>query len=127
MKYERQIASARRMIEKAGMICQWRGAAAPDPEAPPWRDGDGAEPDPVDVPVAFFAPSDVGKGGDIFRSFINATEVPESREVGLIPGDCGFDVNMSGTLYRDGEPLRIVRVDRLAPANVPIIYFAWIA
>ena len=126
MTYERQIASARRAIEKAGVECFWRKPAEADPDAKPWRDGDGEQPDDVPVPIAWFAPSDVGKGGDVFRAFMNGTEVPQGSEVGLMPGDCGFNPAGGDIVVRFQDELRVTKVDRLAPSGVPILYYVWV-
>lgn len=127
MSYADEIADAREMIEEAGMLCQWQLPAEDVDGEKPWRDGGAEPPAPIDVPIAWFAPSDVGKGGDVFAAFMAGTEIARGSEVGLMPGDCGFDPNVGDIVKRDGVELRVTRIDRLAPSNVPIIFYVWIA
>jgi hypothetical protein len=127
MNNERVINRALAIIAKYGVMCVWTKPAAADPDAPPWRDTREGMPTITNVPIAFFSPSDVGKGSELFRSVMAGAEVAGSTEVGIMAGGTPFEPELADTFVRNGERLNVVKFDRIAPAGVPLLYYVWIA
>lgn len=118
-RFDRQIATAIRLIHKNGEIVQWRtvvDGTPPDP-AKPWNP---AAPTPVDNNVAIcFLPVD-RLTMETF-SFKKGTEVPKGALMGLM-GQVNFEPNLKDVVLRGGETLRIANIDVLSPNGQKILY-----
>jgi len=119
--YDRQIASATRMIAAKGADCVWRrpqrakGGDAWNPQP--------AAPDDKRVKLVFFSPKDIGRGSGEFLAALRGTEVPTSSEIGLMAGGLDFEPSDADVIIRwDGEK-GIKSIDRLAPNGEAILYF----
>lgn len=127
IKWQRKIASATRMIEKNGLVCVWKRAAPIAVDAKPWRDEREGSSLSFRAPMVFFSPSDVGKGSELFAAKIGGTEVAGSTEVALMPSGLEFEPKIGDELYRNNVRLNVIKIDRLAPSGVPLLYYVWIA
>lgn len=105
--YDRAIATAKRLIAKYGEVDQWKTQG-------------GAQ---RDVNIAWFRPSDVGKGGlELFQAMAG-TEVPTGMQVGLLAGGLDFTPNTVDTVYRQGVAQAIDKLDPIAPGGVVVLWF----
>lgn len=127
--FDRQIATALRLITKNGAPVTWTKPAASDPGADPWRDERTGMAD-IHTPVMlFFSVIDAGRGGTrgFLKTFIGGTDVPDINEIGFLAGDCGFIPDQTDILeQQDGSVREIVAIDKIAPNGAPIIYFVMV-
>lgn len=119
--YDRQIASAKRMIAAKGADCTWRRPVRAE-------GGEAWNPQPsnsVDTPVkmVFFSPRDIGRGMGEFLAALRGTEVPTSSEVGLLAGDINFEPSDADIILRWDGQKGIKSIDRIAPNGEAILYF----
>lgn len=114
--YARQIASAKRLIEKKGAKVTWRKPADASQDADkPWN----AEPNPPQdfpVSIAFF-----DDGGRAFASLMKGTDLPTGYELGYMPA-VTFEPGVGDDVIRNGEALRVAYVKPLQPDGTPILY-----
>ena len=117
-QYDRQIATALRLIAKYGQIATWRQIVdgVPDPETP-WLPVGSA---PVDYsPHICFLPLD--RDGKEFLMSIGQTEAVSGSMYGLM-GNVAFVPNIRDTVIRDGVSLEIKSIDLLSPNGQKILY-----
>ncbi|WLJ71191.1 hypothetical protein [Sphingomonas phage Birtae] len=120
--YDRQVASAKRMIAAKGAKCVWVQPAAEE-------GGDAWNPQPAepirhpDISIAFFSPRDLGRGSAEFLSALRGTEVPTSSEIGLMAGGLDFEPSDADVIERWDGVKGIKSIDRLAPNGEAILYF----
>lgn len=124
--YDGAIATAKKLIDKFGMDCGWQRPAA-EVEAEPGYPTTGALPAVIPVRMAFFSPRDLGRGTDEFMAALAGTEVSGSNEIGLLAGGLSFEPDDQDSIIRNGVGLSIKKIDRLAPAGVPVIYYVSLA
>ena len=124
--FAEDIEAARIAIEEDGCEAVWWKAAPDDPNAKPWREGEG---EPTDFPlmVALFSPKDLGYGSGSYGASIDGTEIPMSAEIAMFAATPDFEPELTDWLeLPNSGKSEIVRLDRLAPNDIPILWFAWI-
>jgi hypothetical protein len=124
--FAEDIAGAREAIAEDGCEAVWWKEAPDDPDAEPWREGDG-EPTEHPLRVAIFSPRDLGFGSGSFGSLSDGTEIPTSAEIAMFAAEPDFEPELTDwiVLPNSGKS-EVVRLDRLAPNDIPILWFAWI-
>ena len=119
--YDSLIKTADRLIDKYGMTVEWNKAEVESASEPgePSSLTPGAEFQPR---VAFFPPD-----GDTGRTLTALTgrEAPQARQMGLLSGGCGFEVEHTDTVTKSGVKLPIIDFARIAPADIPVLFLVW--
>lgn len=119
--YDRQIATAKRIIKAKGAECVWkRTTAAEGGDA--WNPQPGV-PQEWPVSIAFFSPKDLGRGTGEFIAALRGTEVPTSKEIGLMAGGLEFDPSADDVIERWDGVKGIETIDRLAPNGEAVLFF----
>jgi hypothetical protein len=109
------------MIAAKGAECVWRRTnAAAGGDA--WNPQPG-EPQEWPVSIAFFSPKDLGRGTGEFIAALRGTEVPTSKEIGLMAGGLEFEPSADDVIERWDGVKGIETIDRLAPNGQAILYF----
>ena len=126
MVFERQIATARRLIDKYGETCSWQQPGDRDDNVKPWHGSNIDAPDPVSVKIVFFP-----NGGDNSLSEVIAaladTNVNIASEYGLMAGDVSFNPATSDTLQdSQGNNVEIVAITPLRPNGEVVLYKIWV-
>lgn len=122
--FDDDIATAQELIAEFGEICQWQKPPPVIAGAPGYPDELGPEPDAIPCILAFFSHRDLGRGTEEFLQLIANTEVPMGHEIGLLAGGLTFDPHATDTVIRaNGSKQAIVKIDRLAPNGLPILYY----
>ncbi len=118
-RFDRQIATAKRLIAKNGELAKWRVINDPAPTDPnkPWEPG-AATPDDKDVTICFLP---IDRQTMEAFNFIKGTEVPKGSVMGLM-GQVNFEPNLKDVVIRDGKELRIASLDVLSPNGQKILY-----
>lgn len=118
-RFDRQIATAKRLIAKNGELVKWRviDDATPTDPNKPWEPGP-ATPDDKDVTICFLP---VDRQTMETFNFIKGTEVPKGSVMGLM-GQVNFEPNLKDVVIRDGKELRIASLDVLSPNGQKILY-----
>ena len=117
-QFDRQIASALRLIKKNGQKVQWLKEIAniPDP-LKPWLPV-GTTPIVYEPFIVFF-PLDLQ--GKEFLFSLNGSEAVTGTYYGLM-GNVNFEPNTSDIIVRDGIILDINSIDLLSPNGQKILY-----
>lgn len=123
--FEDDIQAARDAIREDGCEATWWKPAGDDPDAKPWREGEG-EPSEFPVHVELFSPKDLGYGSGSYGSSIDGTEIPTSAEIAMFAADPAFTPELPDWLELPTGKVEVIRLDRLAPNDIPILWFAWI-
>jgi hypothetical protein len=118
-RFDRQIATAKRLIAKNGELVKWRVIDDPTPTDPnkPWEPGP-ATPDDKDATICFLP---IDRQTMETFNFIKGTEVPKGSVMGLM-GQVNFEPNLKDVVIRDGKELRIASLDVLSPNGQKILY-----
>lgn len=119
--YDRQIATAKRLIAAKGAACEWIIPVAEE-------GGDAWNPQPSEpirkpVSIAFFSPKDLGRGSGDFIAALRGTEVPTSKEIGLMAGGLDFEPSADHSIERWDGVKAIETIDRLAPNGEAVLFF----
>lgn len=120
-QFDRQIATAQRLIKKNGQLVVWRQAATPAVDgAEPWNVATAA---PVDnfVFVCFVPVRD--RESRKLIQYLTGTEVESGQTAGLM-GAVGFEPTTKDVVIRDGKTLRIVSLDCLSPNGQKVLWIA---
>lgn len=123
--YSGSIAAAQKLIDKFGRDCYWQKPAAITGGVPGYPT-QGSLPDLIPCRMAFFAPKDLDRGVQQFLDMIPGTEVPDNTQIGLLAGGIAFEPENTDHIYFDSnriEGISIIKIDRLAPSGVPVLYF----
>jgi len=118
--YDRQIATALRVIREKGEACTWTAKAAPttDP-ATPWLPVAGVAVAYTNTPIAFFPLS--RQWSELLR-YLKGTEVVTGSLYGLMPA-VAFAPQLTDIITRtDGSKLAPITIDPLAPNGEIILY-----
>jgi hypothetical protein len=121
--YDDFAAIALDLIEASGVQVLWQKPALPLDGADPWRDERDGIAESFSPTIAFFSPLDLARGRGQFAMFNNGTDIITYTEVGLLAGSCGFEPDVTDTLIRSGNVLQIVQIDRIQPADIPVLYY----
>jgi hypothetical protein len=117
--FDRQIATAKRLIEKNGQVVQWHvptpGAADP---ATPWKPTIGTDVS-HDVRIVFLPASRVNY--ELIRALGNAPDIVGGKSYGLMAA-VDFVPSKLHYVMRDGVEYRIEYIDPLAPNGEIILY-----
>ncbi len=124
--FQDDIDGAREAIKEDGCPCQWWTPAEDDPNVAPWREGEGEATVRL-LDAAIFSPKDLGFGSGSYGSLADGTEIPTSAEIAMFAAEPGFTPELTDwvELPNSGK-CEVVRLDRLAPNDIPILWFAWI-
>lgn len=118
-EFDRQIATAQRLIRQKGQAVKWRVITngAPSDPLKPWK--------PTQSPTVDYAVSicflPINKETQRTLMLQAKSEVPTSNLMGLM-GAVPFAPDMKDVVLRDGKELRIEAIDTLAPNGQPILY-----
>jgi hypothetical protein len=124
-QFDRQIATAKRLIDKYGEACFWQKPGDRAPGVDPWRGSNIDPPDPVPVRIAFFP-----NGGDNSLAAVIAalgdSDVNIASEYGLMAA-VPFEPLTSDTLTDSaGNNVEIVKMTPLRPNGEIILWKLWI-
>ncbi|URA06920.1 head-tail joining protein [Xanthomonas phage Pfeifenkraut] len=117
-RFDRQIATALRLIQKNGQLVQWRQLQRTDDPADPAAVIEGP---PVDHNVYIcFLPVD--KDTKEFIAYLRGTnEIKIGSVIGLM-GNVPFTPDGSDYVIRDGKSLEIFNIDLLSPNGQKVLY-----
>lgn len=119
--YDRQIATAQRIIKAKGEACVWASQippTTPDPDKP-WLITPGAPVEYPDVAIAFFPLE--RQFSELIR-YLKGTDIVGGSLYGLM-GAVDFVPQITDTVVRkDGTRLSIASIDPLAPNGEKILY-----
>lgn len=124
--FQEDIDGAREAIAEDGCECVWWKPAPSDPDAKPWLEGEG-EPTQRSLRAAIFSPKDLGFGAGSFGQLADGTEIPTSAEIAMFAAEPNFEPELIDwiVLPNSGKS-EVIRLDRLAPNDIPVLWFAWI-
>lgn len=119
--FDRQVATAKRLIAKYGEPVTWHSAPPSDaPDDQPWN---GTDVQPIDRPgirVAFFPTN--SSIGQLIR-FMRNSDIPTGNELGYM-AQVPFEVSSLDTLTRrNGSVYRIKNIDPLDPNGEGVILY----
>lgn len=127
MIFDADIQTAKELIALYGEDCGWQ-KPAPLVEDVPGYPEEGELPEPVPCKIAFFSPRDLGRGSEEFLAMLAGAEVPTNKEIGLLAGGISFTPENTDTIIRSsGGEVAILKIDRLAPNGVPVLYYVTVA
>jgi hypothetical protein len=117
--FDRQIATATRVIKAKGELCQWQSAAAPviaDPTKP-WIATQAA---PVNRLVSILFPT---SSSDPLLKLIAGSSIEQGKSKGLMAA-VSFVPQLTDTVTRtDGTVLAINKLDQLKPNGQSILWY----
>ncbi len=118
-RFDRQIATAQRLIKKNGETVKWNIVRDGDPvnEDQPWKPTSIA-PDQRDAIICFLP---INIRSDRVLSLMQQSEVPICSEMGLM-GAVDFEPNLKDVVIRNGKEYRIADMDILRPNGQNILY-----
>lgn len=117
-RFDRQIATALRLIKKNGQLVQWRQFQRADDPSDPAAVIESAPVD-RDVYICFLP---VDKDNKEFINYLRGTnEIKMGSLIGLM-GQVSFEPDAADVVMRDGKPLEIFNVDLLSPNGQKILY-----
>ena len=113
-KFDRQIATAKRLIQKNGQLVQWKRTIKDISLTNPWEQ---VETEPVlnDVYICFLPSTDP------WIKYIKGTDVTADSLYGLM-GQTSFGLSAADVVIRDAKELRIKTIDKLSPNGQNILY-----
>lgn len=118
-RFDRQIATALRLIEKNGQLVKWRVVTAPIPDPTrPWENGTETVVD-NDCTICFLP---ITKEMRESLIFIRGTEVPGGSVMGLMGKVDNFVPAVTDTVVRDGVVYTIKNIDILSPNGQVVLY-----
>jgi hypothetical protein len=117
--YDRQIATAQRLIKEKGQTIIWRSMTdgAPSDSDQPWKPSAATQTDYMaDV---LFLPRN--RRNQEFLSLMEGIEVPKGDIVGYM-GGVTFTPTLKDTIIRGGETYTIASLDHLSPNGESILW-----
>ncbi|AJD83166.1 head-tail joining protein [Paracoccus phage vB_PmaS-R3] len=122
MGYERQIATAKRLIAAKGRSCVWSqmGSGTPGDPSKPWKPGE-ATPDTFPVNIVFLPESQTTLA---FLRTLGDTDIAVGEDYGLMPAVDFVPTQRAEIYAADGVTLlrNVLRYNVLAPDGDPILY-----
>lgn len=117
-RFDRQIATALRLIERNGQKIIWRQLPQSNNASEPWNAGTGVPTD-NDAFICFVPVRD--KETRKLFAYLTNTEVKIGSLAGLM-GNVSFDPDPIDVVIRDGVELRIENLDLLSPNGQKILW-----
>lgn len=121
--FDRQIATAKRLIAKYGEDCLWQQPGERNPAVKPWRGSNDDPPEPHPVKIAFFP-----NGGELGAVLValGDTEQVIASEYGLMAA-VDFEPATSDVLTdSSGGIVEIVKATPLRPNGEIILWKIWV-
>ncbi len=117
--YDRQIASAKRMLKKYGQSITWTSLTDGDPSdsSQPWKVTD-ADPSDNTAIIAFF---EIGSETRKMQMYRAGTEISQGVLMGYMAAQ-GFTPKIKDVITRDGEQYTVKNIDTLSPNGEVILY-----
>lgn len=118
-QFDRQIATAKRLIAKYGQTCIWRKVAngAPVDSLKPWKPT-ASETSDNNASIVFLPASRENR--ELLR-YLKGTEIPVGSIQGLMPA-VSFEPTLKDVVIRDGKQLRLKSIDPVSPNGEIILY-----
>lgn len=118
--YDRQIATAKRLIAKKGEVVTWLPSTTVQDNSKPWQTTQpgGTHPS-YNVSIAFIPISD--NPIDALLRFVKGTSVTDGTLKGYM-GQVPFAPATNDSIVRDGKTYIVKSIDPLAPNGEPILY-----
>lgn len=117
-RFDKQIATALRLIEKNGQAVIWQKEQKKSDTLEPWKQVD-ANPVKKPVVICFLPSKRVGKQTKHYLA--DAPQIEQSSVTGLM-GAVDFTPENIDTVLRNGKELRILSIDELAPNGQTVLY-----
>lgn len=124
--YDRQIATARRLITAKGQLCVYRSIL--DPVNEPLPTGS-PYTDYLGTPIVFLPYGGSNFGGSSYIQMLfetlKGTEVATGKGYALMPGDVPFTPTLKDLVFRDGiggDALRVIKADHLSPNGQSVLW-----
>lgn len=111
-RFDRQIATAKRLIARNGMVCKWKQITKTAIPGSPFLTGSQSE-QVYDAALCFVPASDL--------DYLIGTDVPATTVVALM-GQVPFTPQLKDTVMRGTETLRVANIKPLAPNEQIILY-----
>lgn len=120
-RYDRQIKSAARMIERYGQSVTWKQSplTVADPSQP-WKTTQSAPVNTVVSMIFIRRGRGTGLAAALYR-MIKGTDVPTGAPRALM-AQVPFTPELTDTVDRDGVLMNIATIDPVAPSGIPIMY-----
>lgn len=123
--YDRQIATAKRLIAKYGEDCLWQQRGEKDPDVKPWIETQDEPPSPHAVKIAFFPNAGTDGLGAVLAA-LGDTDVNIASEYGLMAA-VDFEPVTSDTLTdSSNNTVEIVKMTPLRPNGEIILWKVWV-
>ena len=116
-RFDRQIATAKRLIAKNGQDVYWRVVRNVENVSEPWKP---SATDTEDIPVKICFLPDTKEQRETVR-YIAETEVAAGSVIGLM-GQVDFEPSSKDVVIRDGVECRIKTVNILSPNGQIVLY-----
>jgi len=119
--YDRQIASAKRVIKKKGQLCTWIKRDVVTSVTQPWKTTPAVDTVPTfPVSIVFLAPKQK-LSHELFH-LMSGTDIPEGGPYGLMAA-VSFTPEINDSVLSGTETLVVKSLDIVAPNRVePILY-----
>lgn len=119
--FDRQIATAQRLIAKYGQDVTWQTVVdgAPADAAKPWKPAEATDTQTT-TKVCFVAVRD--NDWRKLLAYLKGTEVPVGRLAGLMAGNVSFTPKLKDIVIRDGVTLNVTNIDLVSPNGQKILY-----
>lgn len=118
-QFDRQIATAIRLIKKYGQVIAWRQTLNEDDIVEPWKEEAPDEVTPDKTPSIVFLYSD--NKAEETLGFMVGSDIPNGTLIGYM-GSVDFTPSISDIVIRDSEVLRIKNINVLSPNGQIILY-----
>jgi len=119
-QFDRQIATALRLIAKYGQAVTWKTVTDGAPVDPnqPWLPTEAA--DTNNAATICFVPAKDNEWRKLL-AYLKGTEVPAGKLAGLM-GQVSFTPSLKDVVVRGSKTLRITNIDLLSPNGQAILY-----
>jgi hypothetical protein len=118
--FDRQIATAKRMIAAKGQAVTWVKSGITPDVTQPWKATE-VPPNPASYPVKIVFVTPGGNMGPLFR-LLTGSEVPTGAPAGLMAAVSGFTPAINDSVNRAGVNLIVKSIDIVAPNGEIILY-----
>lgn len=120
-QFDRQIATAQRLIAKYGQDVTWQTVVDGSPADPlkPWKPSEAADTQTT-AKICFVPVRD--NDWRKLLAYLKGTEVPAGKLAGLMAGNVTFDPKLKDIVVRDGVTLNVSNIDLLSPNGQKILY-----